>query len=130
MGGHRATHQRDSSRSQSLAPGCWLEYDGPVACPAYHSFIPCSGHYPEGKWFETGTPNQLVKVLACHGVIFGSLEGEEASESDLGAFDIDRTSDQSLLFQSGFLALIGSKQRQGKILHRLVHPNRGARQCF
>ena len=81
-------------------------------------------------WFETGTPDYLLQELARRGVTIGALEGVEASESELGKFDIERTSDKALLFQSGYLTLAGSSERRGKTFHRLEHPNREVRQCF
>ena len=81
-------------------------------------------------WFETGTPDHLIQLLARRGVRVGTLEGVQASESELGKFDIEGTSDKALLFQSGYLTLAGSSKRRGKTFHRLEHPNREVRQCF
>ena len=46
-------------------------------------------------WFETGTPDHMLQGLARRGVTTGALEGAEASQSELGKFAIERTSDNA-----------------------------------
>jgi len=56
-------------------------------------------------WFETGTPTFLVNVLKCYHYPMQEFESIEATESELGRFEIRNIPLKTLLFQTGYLAI-------------------------
>ena len=75
-------------------------------------------------WFETGTPTFLVKTLARRGVPSPRLDGMLATEELLSTFDVGDIATEALLFQTGYLTLLGREDRGGKRFYRLGYPNR------
>lgn len=74
-------------------------------------------------WFETGTPEFLVKRMLAKQYLFPRLENLWATENLLGSFDLDRVEVETLLFQTGYLT-IREKRRVGNMLSfRLDFPN-------
>lgn len=56
-------------------------------------------------WFATGTPTFLINVLKAKNYPIENFEAVEATESELGAFDIDIMPLKTLLFQTGYLTI-------------------------
>ena len=81
-------------------------------------------------WFETGSPTFLVQTLVERGVPTPALDGMLATHDLLSAFDVDRISTEALLFQTGYLTLLGSDTENGRLFYRLGYPNREVRQCL
>ena len=81
-------------------------------------------------WFETGTPAFLVRTLVERGIPTPALDGMLANHDLLSALDVDRISTEALLFQTGYLTLLGSKNENGGPFYRLGYPNREVRQCL
>ena len=81
-------------------------------------------------WFETGTPTFLVDTLVQRGVPSPSLDGMLATEKLLGTFDVGRIATEALLFQTGYLTLVGEEVQGGVECYRLGYPNREVRQSF
>ena len=85
----------------------------------------------KAHWFETGSPRFLIDTLLRRGVPTLDLEGMTSSEALLSAFDIDEMSVEALLFQTGYLTILGEKkERRGRIRYRLGYPNQEVRQSL
>lgn len=56
-------------------------------------------------WFQTGTPTFLINLLKSKNYPIEDFEHIEATESELGAFDIDVIPIKTLLFQTGYLTI-------------------------
>ncbi len=81
-------------------------------------------------WFETGTPAFLVDTLFERQVASVSLDQTVSTEQLLSAFDVDHIGTEALLFQTGYLTIIGEEELGGKALYRLGYPNREVRQSL
>ena len=81
-------------------------------------------------WFETGTPSFLVETLLERGVASPALDGMLATEKLLGTFDVGRIATEALLFQTGYLTLVGEEVQGGVECYRLGYPNREVRQSI
>ncbi len=79
---------------------------------------------------ETGTPDFLVNELkkrSLYSVDFGN----PISYGDLNfSFEIGKVDPQALLFQSGYLTIVGEEIREDGKYHRLDFPNREVSICF
>lgn len=78
-------------------------------------------------WSETGTPSFLIQMLPKQ---LGDLEnmGVGLGETSLSMFDIDNIPLVPLLFQAGYLTLVGYDPDTGKYF--LDHPNHEIRDSF
>ena len=65
-------------------------------------------------WFETGTPTFLAETLVERGVASPALDGMVASEKLLGTFDVGRIAAAALLFQTGYLTVVGTETHEGR----------------
>ncbi|MDE0268767.1 MAG: ATP-binding protein [Acidimicrobiaceae bacterium] len=75
-------------------------------------------------WSETGTPKFLVDTLIERGVSTVSLGDIVAGEDLLSTFDIDYIAVEALLFQTGYLTVVGEENRGAVLpLYRLDYPN-------
>ena len=81
-------------------------------------------------WFETGTPTFMLDLLARRGIASFALEGMDADESLLSAFDVERIEPEALLFQTGYLTISDVERHDGLRLYRLGYPNREVRQSL
>ena len=81
-------------------------------------------------WFETGTPTFLVDTLLNRQIDTSTLDGMLASEELLGTFDVGLIATEALLFQSGYLTVVGEEWHDGIEYYRLGYPNREVRQSF
>ena len=81
-------------------------------------------------WFETGTPAFLVETLFKRRVSSVALGEMMASASLLSAFDVDRIAAEALLFQTGYLTILGEEDVGGEPFYRLGYPNREVRQSL
>lgn len=79
-------------------------------------------------WFETGTPSFLVKTLFKRQVRSMDLDNLIASSDLLSTFDVDDMATEALLFQTGYLTIVGEEEIGGERLFRLGYPNREVRQ--
>ena len=84
----------------------------------------------KAHWFETGSPRFLVDTLLRRGVPTLDLEGMVGSEALLSAFDVDEMSVEALLFQTGYLTIVGEEDRGGRLRYRLGFPNQEVRQSL
>ena len=81
-------------------------------------------------WFKTGTPTFLVETLLRKGLPTPALDRMTAGEALLSAFDVERISMEALLFQTGYLTIVGEEVRNGLPHYRLGYPNLEVRQSL
>ena len=81
-------------------------------------------------WFETGTPAFLVETLFERRISSVSLGDTVSTEDLLSAFDVGRIGTEALLFQTGYLTIIGEERLGEEALYRLGYPNREVRQSL
>ena len=74
-------------------------------------------------WFETGTPTFLVNLFKKKRYYIPDMENIEASESIIGAFEIDFVEPENLLFQTGYLTIKNEHRAAGKMFYKLGYPN-------
>ena len=79
-------------------------------------------------WFETGTPTFLVETLVERGVASPTLDGMVATDELLSTFDVGDIAAEALLFQTGYLTVVGNEIHEGNQYYRLGYPNREVRQ--
>ena len=90
----------------------------------------------EAHWFETGTPAFLVDTLFQRRVSSVSLgdmvsTGELLSEFDVGGRSAaEHIGTEALLFQTGYLTIVGEERLGGESLYQLGYPNREVRQSL
>ena len=84
----------------------------------------------EAWWFETGTPSFLVDMLAKRRIDSARLDNMLSQRDLLSAFDVDDIATEALLFQTGYLTILGAEPRGGKTYYRLGYPNREVRQSL
>ncbi len=77
-------------------------------------------------WFHSGTPTFLVETLARRNLPTPRLDGMTGSESLLSTFDVDKVSVEALLFQTGYLTIVGEENGR----YRLDYPNLEVRQSL
>ena len=81
-------------------------------------------------WFETGTPTFLVETLVERGVASPTLDGMVATDELLSTFDVGDIAAEALLFQTGYLTVVGNEIHEGNQYYRLGYPNREVRQSL
>ena len=81
-------------------------------------------------WFETGTPAFLPNTLVERRIDPASLDGRTVGEADLAAFDIVHVKTEALLFQTGYLTILGEARGAAGVLFRLGYPNREVRSAL
>jgi len=74
-------------------------------------------------WFETGTPNFLIKLLVQKRFYMPNLAELVASENLIGSFDVDAIEPENLLFQTGYLTIKGCEPIPNGYLYYLTYPN-------
>ncbi len=77
----------------------------------------------EAHWFRTGTPTFLADLLSRRRFAPPALEDLVADDDLLSAIDIDRIPVEALLFQTGYLTIVGEEQDEGVRFYRLDYPN-------
>ena len=78
-------------------------------------------------WFETGTPTFLVETLVERAVPSPTLDGMVTTDELLSTFDVGDIATEALLFQTGYLTLVGEEWHDGIEYYRLGYPNREVR---
>ena len=81
-------------------------------------------------WFETGSPAFLVETLRKRRFASVGLDGMLRSEALLSAFDVDYIAAEALLFQTGYLTILGEEEDDDETYYRLGYPNREVRQSL
>ena len=81
-------------------------------------------------WFETGSPSFLVETLRKRRLASVRLDGMLRSEALISAFDVDYIAAEALLFQTGYLTILGEEDVDDETYYRLGYPNREVRQSL
>ena len=81
-------------------------------------------------WFEAGVPALLSDMLIERGVDPAAVDGMICHRSMLSYFDVDDIVMETLLFQTGCLAIAGTEDLGGETLYRLGYPNREVRRSL
>ena len=84
----------------------------------------------DAYWFQTGTPDFLLRTMVQRGLSSVALNGMMASGQLLDAFDVEHIATEALLFQTGYLTILGKESRHGNVFYRLGYPNREVRQSL
>ena len=84
----------------------------------------------EAHWFRTGTPTFLADLLSRRGVAAPTLEGMIADDALLSTIDVDRIPVEALLFQTGYLTVVGEELDDDALLYRLDYPNQEVRRSM
>ncbi len=74
-------------------------------------------------WFETGTPTFLLKLIKERKYFVPDLERIEATDTILGSFDVYTIEIESLLWQTGYLTIKGTRQLGERTRYLLSYPN-------
>ncbi|MBM3202713.1 ATP-binding protein [Candidatus Woesearchaeota archaeon] len=74
-------------------------------------------------WFETGSPSFLIKLFEAKRYFLPDLEQLEVSGEILESFEVEHINPVTLLFQSGYLTIAGSRTRGERTLFTLKIPN-------
>lgn len=72
-------------------------------------------------WFETGTPTFMIDLMKSRNYEMQDFDTIEATENDLGTFDIDNIPLKTLLFQTGYLTITDYNQKTEN--YTLSYPN-------
>ena len=75
-------------------------------------------------WFETGSPDFLLKTLQEKSVSLRELENQMVDRSQISKFDVDNISAEALLFQTGYLTITDERQEGYRTVYQLNYPNR------
>ena len=78
-------------------------------------------------WFDSGLPKLLVDFIRKNGINAEELENTVLSEATLNNFDISKINIKALMFQTGYLTIVG-KTESGKYV--LDYPNEEVRRSF
>ena len=81
-------------------------------------------------WIETGTPGFLPAMLVRRRVSSVSLERMTGDEDLLSKFDVDDIGTEALLFQTGYLTIVGERRRGTSTIYQLNYPNEEVRQSL
>ena len=81
-------------------------------------------------WFETGTPAFLLETLQRRHVGPVELERMVATDELMSRFDVGDIATEALLFQTGYLTVVGERERHGHVVYELGYPNREVRESL
>ncbi|MBR4666061.1 MAG: AAA family ATPase [Lentisphaeria bacterium] len=92
-------------------------------------FFENSGEF-RNYWFETGTPKFLMELTKTRNFDFASALNEPVPAIAFSAFEIDDIDPLTLLYQTGYVTIKGTKQVMGETWYRLDFPNREVSGAF
>jgi hypothetical protein len=81
-----------------------------------------TGQY-NNYWFQTGTPEFLIKLLIHKKINIPDLKNLSAGDELLGSFDIDSIEPETILFQTGYLTIKSFRQVGIFRTYQLTYPN-------
>ena len=84
----------------------------------------------KAHWFETGTPTFLVDTLVKRRVGPPELERMVATDELVSRFDVDDIATEALLFQTGYLTIVGERRRGDRSIYELGYPNQEVRESL
>ncbi len=74
-------------------------------------------------WYETATPAFLYRELVRQRAHLPDLAPRTAREPLLSAFEVGQYHLEALLFQTGYLTIVGEEERGSRTYYRLDYPN-------
>ncbi len=74
-------------------------------------------------WFNTGTPNFLIKLFRQNRYNLAKFENLKVSEMIINAFDIEQINLETVMFQAGYLTIKEEIERRTKTEYILTYPN-------
>ena len=81
-------------------------------------------------WFESGTPEFLLKLFLARKYLAPNLENTVATERLLGSFDVNDIEIETMMFQTGYLTIQERQQFGNLTAYRLDYPNLEVRMSF
>jgi len=84
----------------------------------------------KAHWFETGSPELLYRLLTEWDMSPMQLENLVTDEELVSRFDVKDIGVDSLLFQTGYLTIVGEERRSGHTQYRLDYPNNEVQRSF
>ena len=84
----------------------------------------------KAHWYETGTPDMLYRKIVEEGRNPMALERGLADEGLMSSFDVADIDLRALMFQAGYLTIIGEERRRTRTLYRLGYPNLEVRESM
>ncbi len=81
-------------------------------------------------WYETGSPQFQIDRLIEKGIPWHGFDGIRASHSLLSWFEVENIAPEALLYQTGYLTVLGSEDVRGRVRYRVGYPNREVRECL
>jgi len=81
-------------------------------------------------WFNTGTPNFLMKLFKKGEYSLYEFENIEVGEELLDSFDLENLSLESVMFQSGYLTIKEIEEFGDNYLYHLYYPNLEVKKSF
>ena len=81
-------------------------------------------------WFETATPDVLFQMMERQKVSTMELEKQLASDVQVTTFDVHDIDLRALMFQTGYLTIVGEKDVWGEKNYILDYPNWEVRKSF
>ena len=81
-------------------------------------------------WFETGTPTMLYNQLKRKYVNPMTLNNTTVDQKLVSKFDVDDVDLLALMFQSGYLTIVGEERKNDRNYFTLDYPNLEVRQSF
>ncbi len=89
----------------------------------YDVLLLFDGREYEPHWFRTGTPTFLYRELVKNKISPMELEHRTADRELVSTFDVESYNIDALLFQTGYLTIVGKEQTGGLTEYRLGYPN-------
>ena len=84
----------------------------------------------QAHWFETGTPTMLYDQIKREHVNPMMLKNTEVSQELASKFDVGDVDLRALMFQSGYLTIVGEELKRDRTYFTLDYPNLEVRQSF
>jgi hypothetical protein len=81
-------------------------------------------------WFESGTPEFLLKLFLARKYMAPNLQNTVATERLLGSFDVDSIEIETMMFQTGYLTIRDRQQFGHLTAYQLDYPNMEIRMSF
>ncbi len=81
-------------------------------------------------WYETGTPSYLYHRLARGDILPQTLSRLDMSRGELSRFNLENLSVNALLFQCGYLTMVGEQHTNEEYVYTLDYPNEEVRRSL
>ncbi len=77
----------------------------------------------QSYWFKTGQPGYIYRLLEERKVSPMQIENRVVDADLVSNFELDKFSNEALLFQSGYLTITKEREQGSRILYHLDYPN-------